>query len=67
MPVSDGYVDVECDRCGYVCEHIEMIPLAGGGYDTRNVKGRLTRDGWRVLGTETVCEECLGKEDFDAD
>jgi len=55
--ISEGYVRVSCDDCGDD-EEILMTSLAGGGYDTRNVDGRLKQCGWQVDDDQHFCPNC---------
>ena len=36
MSISDGFINVYCDKCSHA-EPYEMTALAGGGYDARNI------------------------------
>lgn len=62
MPICEPYIHVECDKCGEVTDGFDLTPLAGGGWDDRNVKPKLKRWGWRVTGNETICTECVAIE-----
>ena len=61
--IGDAFVIVECDRCMEETDPIGLCALASGGWDERNVKSELLEWGWRVTGTETVCENCVEDED----
>lgn len=59
MSISDGYVNVECDRC-HEEEQMEMTALAQrGSYDMRNIEARMKRDGWRIEGDTHTCPDCV--------
>lgn len=67
MPICEPYIHVECDKCGEVSDGMDLTMLAGGGWDARNIKRRLERNGWRVTGgkahgEETICPECVAIE-----
>lgn len=62
MPIGEGLVHVECDKCDYVSDPMNMTSLAGGGYDTRDIPRKLESDGWRVDGKVTICPDCVEKE-----
>lgn len=60
MGYGHGVIYVECDKCEFVSDAIDLTLLAGGGWDARNVRRTLQRDGWIVEGNgdETFCPEC---------
>ena len=58
MPISDGYVRVECDVCEESLE-INLTPLAIiGEYDSRNVLRDAERLSWWIDGDEVLCPSC---------
>lgn len=62
MSISDAYVNVMCDNCGYE-EAYQMTALAHyGSYDMRNIEAQIKRDGWLGDGTAHLCSGCA----FDA-
>jgi hypothetical protein len=49
-----------------VCEHetdFGLTALAGGGWDARNVKCEMERDGWLIEGDRHVCPDCREEQD----
>ena len=55
--ISDAYVRVECDDCS--CEDEVELTATVRGWDDRNVKSWLERNGWVILGEyRHVCEDC---------
>lgn len=67
MPICEPYITAECDKCGEPTEDMEMTRLANGGWDARNIKLWLRRDGWLVDGDTTTCPECANVADLDGD
>lgn len=61
MGINDPVIKVECDKCGVVDDY-DMTALAGGGWDDRNLKRKMTRDGWQVSGHDTYCLNCATPE-----
>ena len=59
MTILDPYIHVECDKCGEVTDGMNLTSLAVGGWDDRNIKPKLKRDGWGVYGDQTICPECV--------
>ena len=60
-------IPVVCDKCG-IDEWHEMTALAGGGWDTRELKRMLERGGWRVYDDGCCgCPECVKEEQEDTD
>lgn len=57
MSRTDAFIRVVCDQCEVEME-VELTALAGGGWDERNVKGQLRRDGWTTDGDTELCDEC---------
>lgn len=64
MAYQEPMMIVECDKCGY-SDSFDLTPLAGGGWDARNVNDRLDDYGW--VGSwddeELICDECSKKEE----
>lgn len=58
MPIGEPMISVECDKCGEASDPMGLTMLAGGGWDDRNVRPRLKREGWLVEGNSTICPEC---------
>lgn len=61
--LNDPVISVTCDRCHGTSDNLEMTPLAGGGWDARNVPATMERSGWKVSGDEHVCDDCLAQEE----
>lgn len=60
MPIGEAIVHVECDKCGEVTDAMDLTPLAGGGWDARNIPKRLKREGWHIEADgKTMCPECV--------
>lgn len=64
MSISDAFVYVSCDDCG-AGEEVELTPLAGRGWDDRNVAKYLLRTGWGVNEDEGTyyCQDCVERRD----
>lgn len=62
MGIGEPHIEVECDKCNEVSDPMGLTMLAGGGWDDRNIKPRITREGWRIEGNETICPECVAAE-----
>lgn len=58
---SDAYINVTCDKCGHNNEY-SLCSLAGGGWDAREINGKLRRDNWRTDGETDICESCVEDE-----
>jgi len=59
MSISDGFINVYCDRCSRA-EPFMMTALAGGGYDARNItESFLQRHGWVAKDGQHFCEDCV--------
>lgn len=67
MTICEPYINVECDKCGEVTDGMELVMLARGGWDDRNIRPRLKRMGWTVEGEETTCPECANAADLDGE
>ena len=65
--INDPTITATCDRCNEETDQMELCSLAGGGWDDRYIKNKLIRWGWRVTGTETICENCVQAEAEEAD
>lgn len=58
MSISDAYVTVCCDECGWE-DNIELTALAHhGAYDMRYVARQMERSGWTKDGERDICGEC---------
>jgi hypothetical protein len=57
MARSDAYINVTCDKCGYL-EEVELTAIARKGWDERNVKSSLKNHGWFCGDDQEVCESC---------
>lgn len=59
MGIGNPVVTVTCDRqyCDYATDY-GLTPLAGHGWDARNLKSEMRRDGWTTDGAEQVCPDC---------
>jgi hypothetical protein len=60
---SDPIITITCDRCQIYEDEVGMTPLAGGGYDERNIDGELRRGGWKKEGDSDICPDCVEVED----
>ena len=59
MPIGDALIKAMCDKCDCETDEMNLTPLAGGGWDARNIRGKLRKIGWSVEGEVTICEECV--------
>lgn len=62
--IQDAFIYVDCDNCGEV-EHLGLTPLAGGGWDERDVVSELERMGWILphgKDGDTFCQEECAEE-----
>jgi len=50
-------IEVSCDCCG-ITEEVQLLSLAKGCWDERNIAACLTQRGWLVDGNNHYCEEC---------
>ncbi len=57
MARTEPMIFVECDKCGDSWE-FGLTPLAGGGWDDRNMSRALEKEGWLVSEENEFCEEC---------
>lgn len=57
--LNDPTISVTCDTCGTTFDDLEMTPLAGGGWDARNIPAMLKRYNWKVDGDTHTCDDCL--------
>ena len=62
MPIQEPFIQAMCDKCEEVTDGMEMTSLAGGGWDARNIKKRLEREGWKIDGETTICPECVAHD-----
>ena len=62
MPIGDAVINAMCDKCGEESDLMNLMPLAGGGWDARNIPGKLRGWGWTVKEKITVCDECTNAE-----
>ena len=68
--INDPWITATCDKCGGESEQMDLCSLAGGGWDERNIKRTLEREGWKVDGNNAYCEDCsaeMAEEDEDDD
>lgn len=57
MGICEPILKVECDKCGDSSEY-DLTMLAGGGWDDRNLKRQMDRDGWVIKGHDVFCSNC---------
>jgi hypothetical protein len=62
MAINEPTITVSCDKCDEETDPMEMCALAGGGWDDRYIKGKLTKWGWKIDGNTTICPECQEEE-----
>jgi hypothetical protein len=67
MSRTSATITVDCDRCGESLDEMPLTPLAGGGWDDRNVKRTLESYGWRVTKDADICDNCVADESEQAD
>lgn len=63
MPFNDPTITASCDSCDTLSEEMELCAVSGGGWDERNVEGKLKRWGWKVDGRNTLCEDCAQRSE----
>lgn len=62
MPINEARITASCDWCDETTDEMDLTPLAGGGWDARNIPRKLDRLGWQVDGDKVFCSgECFEK------
>lgn len=61
--LNDPTISVTCDVCGTTIDEFPLTPLAGGGWDARNVPSVLKRYGWIADGKQHICDACAAESD----
>jgi hypothetical protein len=64
MGINEPTIKVECDKCGESDEY-DLTMLAGGGWDDRNLKRKMERGGWVIVGPDAFCSNCAPEERSD--
>ncbi len=63
MSLCSPALCVVCDRC-CIYQPFDLTPVAGGGWDDRNLEEDLRRAGWKTTGPEEhLCLDCQQSED----
>lgn len=55
--ISDAYVHVTCDTCGYDQEY-ELCACAHRSWDERYLNETMKKDGWTIEEGTHLCESC---------
>ena len=63
--LNDPTLSVTCDKCGTTFDNLELTPLAGGGWDARNIESVLSRYQWITDGDRHICDDCASRPGSD--
>jgi hypothetical protein len=63
--ISDPEILATCDECGY--EEYYNLTVTARGWDDRDLKAQMERNGWREIDGRDLCADCAMEHEEEQD